>query len=110
MSHSESGRLFQKEETCRQGDAADFVEAWYSDLLATAAASLNERKKQPGGEVDTAEVDRLQGLLEIVRGDLQHGFRYQDVIDFACNLEESEVQLLMAKVKSCCLMFCPAAV
>ncbi|XP_026193668.1 uncharacterized protein LOC34622349 [Cyclospora cayetanensis] len=76
---------------------ADFVEAWYSDLLETAAAGIRGEAEWPNGSATTPHP--VYRLLELMRGDLQRGLRYDNLIEFVCDLKESDVETLMATVR-----------
>ncbi|CDI80380.1 hypothetical protein, conserved [Eimeria acervulina] len=83
-------------EFCRQADMADFSEAWYSDLLATAADGLSEAvegSSGSGGELGS----HVERLLDIIRRDLQYGLRYTGLIDYVCCLNENDVKELIAQ-------------
>ena len=77
---------------------ADFSEAWYSDLLATAADGLSEAvegSSGSGGELGS----HVERLLDIIRRDLQYGLRYTGLIDYVCCLNENDVKELIAQVR-----------
>ncbi|CDI85977.1 hypothetical protein, conserved [Eimeria praecox] len=108
MQHLRRSRQYQKQlvidalrgaESCRQADLADFIEAWYSDLLATAADGLGEAAEGASGRENKSGCAHVERLLEIMRVDLQYGLHYKDLIDYVCGLEESDVEELMAQVK-----------
>lgn len=88
----------QGTEFCQQGSIDDFVEMWYTDLLATAAAGLSVKTDGSDGEQFSKPIEPLRKLLEFMRGSLQNGFCYEALIDFVCNLKESDVESRMAKV------------
>ncbi|CDJ46194.1 hypothetical protein, conserved [Eimeria brunetti] len=107
MQHIRKSHQYQKQlvinalraaESCKQADFADFVEAWYSDLLATAADGLGERTEEPNGGGSESRPAHLERLLEIMRTDLQHGLQYKCLIDYVCGLKESDLKELMARV------------
>ncbi|OEH78202.1 hypothetical protein cyc_06110 [Cyclospora cayetanensis] len=105
IQHIRSNKLYPQQLTvdalkriksCRQSDMADFVEAWYSDLLETAAAGIRGEAEWPNGSATTPHP--VYRLLELMRGDLQRGLRYDNLIEFVCDLKESDVETLMATV------------
>ncbi|CDJ61217.1 hypothetical protein, conserved [Eimeria maxima] len=82
---------------------ADFIEAWYSDLLATAADGLTGTTQASNYRGTITGSTHVERLLEIMRTDLQYGLRYKGLIDYACGLKESDFKELLAQVliKSC---------
>ncbi|CDJ66294.1 hypothetical protein, conserved [Eimeria necatrix] len=78
---------------------ADFIEAWYSDLMATVAAGLGLVAEGSSGAENKLQANPVQTLLETMRRDLQYGLRYQELIDYVCNLSENEVETLMSQVR-----------
>ncbi|KAL8427971.1 hypothetical protein Efla_004229 [Eimeria flavescens] len=82
----------------RGANAADFVEAWYTDLLVAAAAGLTAESNSANKQEDSAAFQATQNLLELMRNSLQTGLRYEVLIDFVCGLEEREVRSSLSKV------------
>lgn len=78
---------------------ADFIEAWYSDLLATAADGLTGTTQASNYRGTITGSTHVERLLEIMRTDLQYGLRYKGLIDYACGLKESDFKELLAQVK-----------
>ncbi|CDJ41272.1 hypothetical protein, conserved [Eimeria tenella] len=78
---------------------ADFIEAWYSDLMATVAAGLGHVAERASGTENKLQANPVQKLLETMRRDLQYGLRYQELVDYVCNLTENEVETLMSQVR-----------
>ncbi|KAL8273810.1 hypothetical protein Esti_002284 [Eimeria stiedai] len=90
--------LLKRFETRKRANTADFVESWYTDLLATAAAGL-AKDGRGGAERESPTVTKpVQELLELIRESLHVGLQYQALIDFVCTLEETEVQARLSKV------------